>query len=49
MRRRYLFSRAIYRTTIAGRQTELESLANGVTEACRDFVALPAESPEAAG
>ncbi len=40
----YLFSRAIYRTALSGRQAELESLANGVTEACRDHLALPAAS-----
>jgi hypothetical protein len=40
----YLFSRAIYRGALAPRQIELESLANGVAETCREFAALPAAS-----
>ncbi len=34
----YLFSRTIYRTVLSTRQAELESLANGVSEVCCDFL-----------
>jgi len=41
----YLFSRTIYRGALAPRQMELESLANGVAETCREFATLPADLP----